>query len=200
MNKNESKYFNTAKRMDDALIALLDHKDFEYITVKDVCEEAYVNRSTFYLHYTNTVDLLEEVIGGLNDSFASHFNSGDSLEKIINTNDLNNLRLVRDEYLIPYLEFIKENKKAFKAVYKNPTLFQAGQYYTKLFNYVFVPILNKYGLDSKWHGYIMEFYIKGIMAMVQKWVLDDCDIPIEEVSRFIQGLIVSDNKEDNGKS
>ena len=34
MNKNESKYFNTAIRMDEALISLLDKKDFEYITLK----------------------------------------------------------------------------------------------------------------------------------------------------------------------
>ena len=44
MNKNESKYFNTAIRMDEALIMLLEKKDFEYITVKEVCEVAGVNR------------------------------------------------------------------------------------------------------------------------------------------------------------
>ena len=31
MNKNESKYFNTAVKMDKALIELLEKKDFEYI-------------------------------------------------------------------------------------------------------------------------------------------------------------------------
>ena len=30
MNKSESKYFNTALRMDEALLALLDEKDLEY--------------------------------------------------------------------------------------------------------------------------------------------------------------------------
>ena len=38
MNKSESKYFNTANRMDEAMIKLLDRKDFEYITVKEICE------------------------------------------------------------------------------------------------------------------------------------------------------------------
>ena len=50
MNKNESKYFNTAVKMDKAFLALLEKKDFAYITVKEICEEAGVNRSTFYLH------------------------------------------------------------------------------------------------------------------------------------------------------
>ena len=35
MNKNESKYFNTAILFDEALIYLLEKKDVEYITIKD---------------------------------------------------------------------------------------------------------------------------------------------------------------------
>ncbi|MDY2657325.1 MAG: TetR/AcrR family transcriptional regulator [Candidatus Limiplasma sp.] len=52
MNKSESKYFHTALRMDEALITLLEKKDLEFITVKEICETAGVNRSTFYLHYS----------------------------------------------------------------------------------------------------------------------------------------------------
>ena len=65
MNKNESKYFNTAKKMNDALITLLETKDYEYITIKEICRSASVNRSTFYLHYENMNDLLEETIRSL---------------------------------------------------------------------------------------------------------------------------------------
>ena len=73
MNKNESKYFNTAVKMDAALMSLLEKKDFEYITVKEVCAEAGVNRSTFYLHYENTRDLLEESIELMQKRFLSYF-------------------------------------------------------------------------------------------------------------------------------
>ena len=69
MNKNESKYFNTAVKMDKALIELLEKKDFEYITIKEICEKAGVNRSTFYLHYENTVDLLREATQYIIDGF-----------------------------------------------------------------------------------------------------------------------------------
>lgn len=62
MNKNESKYFNTALLMDEALIYLLDKKDIDYITIKEICEKAGVNRSTFYLHYESIDDLLEETM------------------------------------------------------------------------------------------------------------------------------------------
>ncbi|MBQ9301992.1 MAG: TetR/AcrR family transcriptional regulator, partial [Butyrivibrio sp.] len=45
MNKNESKYFKSAEKMHNALITLLDSKGFEYITIKEICETAGVNRS-----------------------------------------------------------------------------------------------------------------------------------------------------------
>ena len=73
MNKSESKYFNTAIKMNDALVTLLALKPFEYITVSEICKEAGVNRSTFYLHYENTLDLLSETTKRMMDSFLSYF-------------------------------------------------------------------------------------------------------------------------------
>ena len=47
LNKSESKYYNTASLMDEALILLLEKKEYSFITVKEICEKAGVNRSTF---------------------------------------------------------------------------------------------------------------------------------------------------------
>ena len=69
MNRNESKYFNTATRMDKAFLELLEKKDFSYITVKEICEKAGVNRSTFYLHYETIDDLLSESVEYMNEHF-----------------------------------------------------------------------------------------------------------------------------------
>lgn len=46
--------------MDKAFLELLSQKDFVFITVKEICEKAGVNRSTFYLHYEMVADLLSE--------------------------------------------------------------------------------------------------------------------------------------------
>ena len=69
MNRSESKYFATATRMDEAFLTLLAKKNFEYITVKEFCEVAGVNRSTFYLHYETMSDLLSESVGRMNEQF-----------------------------------------------------------------------------------------------------------------------------------
>lgn len=70
MNKSESKYYNTAVLMDQALLALLEKKDYDFITVKEICEKAGVNRSTFYLHYESIGDLLEESLAYVNGIFS----------------------------------------------------------------------------------------------------------------------------------
>ena len=73
MDKNKSKYFNTAIKMDEALLSLLEKKEFPYITVKEICKAAGVNRSTFYLHYENTSELLQETVRYILDKHFSYY-------------------------------------------------------------------------------------------------------------------------------
>ena len=176
--------------MNDALIKLLETKDYEYITIKEICRIASVNRSTFYLHYENMNDLLEETIRSLNSSFNSHFKSKENENTIISKDSLEDLLLINDENLIPYLNFIKENKNIYKVLKNHPQLFNANKTYEQTFRKLFVPIMNRFGLDEKWHKYLMDFYISGLTSIILDWVYDDCKIPVQEVSDFIKGLIV----------
>ena len=59
--------------MDEALLALLEKKEFAYITIRELCAAAGVNRSTFYLHYQNMTELLEESIAYMNRQFYECF-------------------------------------------------------------------------------------------------------------------------------
>jgi AcrR family transcriptional regulator len=44
-----------------AFLELLSTKRFEDITVSQICQKALINRSTFYFHYENKVELLEVI-------------------------------------------------------------------------------------------------------------------------------------------
>lgn len=46
----------------DAFVKLLDEKRFRNITINDIADSAMINRSTFYLHYTDKYDLLEKTL------------------------------------------------------------------------------------------------------------------------------------------
>ena len=102
MNKPESKYFNTAVRFDKALLSLLEKKPFEYITISEICEKAEVNRSTFYLHYENTSDLLKETTTYVLDNFASYFfiDTESVVTQFANC-DLQDLKFINEKYLHP---------------------------------------------------------------------------------------------------
>ena len=130
MNKSESKYFNTALRMDEALLALLEEKDLEYITVKEICHRAGVNRSTFYLHYETIADLVDEALEMINQRFRSYFPQQE--EEVLGnmgSRERENLVLVTREYLLPYLRFIRDNKKVYRAAFRNPSSMQAHTRY-----------------------------------------------------------------------
>lgn len=100
MNKNESKYFNTAILFDEALLYLLEKKDIEYITVSEICTKAGVNRSTFYLHYESINDLIEETLEYINKKFNDYFNeSQEEFIKRINILSLEELNFINEKYL-----------------------------------------------------------------------------------------------------
>lgn len=187
-NKSESKYFNTALRMDEALLRLLEKKDFEFITVKEICAAAKVNRSTFYLHYENTYELLAESIETLTSRFFSSF-AGDAkrnfTEKIAALPE-EKLYLVTDEYLLPYLAFVKQNKTAFRAMRLRPDLFNAENTYREMFDTIFSPILSRFNVPAEEHAYRMEFYAKGLSAVVMRWVASDCQDPQEKIAEIIK--------------
>ena len=186
MNKSESKYFNTAVRFDNALLSLLERKSFEYITIREICEEAGVNRSTFYLHYENTSDLLEETTAHLLNQFASYFpvDAEDFASKYANC-DLRELNFINDKYLFPYLSFIKENQRVFSAVLSQPATFDSNMTFQRLFDNIFHPILDRFHYPKDEQHYVMMFYLNGIIAIITEWLNDHCQKSIEEISTII---------------
>ncbi len=55
--KTERRILRTRDTLGDALIALMQERNFEEITVQDVLDRAGVGRSTFYVHYRDKDDL-----------------------------------------------------------------------------------------------------------------------------------------------
>jgi AcrR family transcriptional regulator len=57
-SKTDLRIRRTRERLGAALIALLEDKPMDEITIREVLDRADVGRSTFYLHYRDTDDLL----------------------------------------------------------------------------------------------------------------------------------------------
>jgi AcrR family transcriptional regulator len=191
MNKSESKYFNTAQLMNQALIQLLEYKDIEYISVKEICEKAGVNRSTFYLHYETISDLVEEAIEHITDKFIGLFPQN-SCDFVVNIQQvpINELILVREDYLIPYLNFIYDNKGVFKAAVKNPNCMKTFSRYSKLKQYIFEPIMERFQIPKDVRNYWTCYYINGIWAIIEEWLKNDCRETVEQIAEIIISCVI----------
>ena len=191
MNKSESKYFNTALLMDEALLLLLEKKEYEFITVTEICEKAGVNRSTFYLHYQNMDELLFETIEMINKRFKNVFDN-----KLINPSVLNkkDLFFIDDNHLIPYLNFIKENKKIYKLIHDNPFIFRKQEAFELMYNNIFSIILDKYGVSKEEKEYVFSFFSFGLVAIIQKWIEKDCVDDINKIATIMKSVIRYNNE------
>ena len=190
MNKSESKYFNTALRMDEALIALLEKKDLDYITVKEICHQAGVNRSTFYLHYETIADLVNETLERINARFLSYFPQQE--EEILGnmgSGAREDLVLVTREYLLPYLRFIRDNKKVYRAAFRNPSSMQAHARYGELKQRLLGPILERFDIPAAHRPYYIAYYVEGIAAILKEWLRQDCADGVEMVAGIIESCV-----------
>lgn len=177
MNRSESKYFHTAEKMDEALFALLEKKDFEYITIKEICQYAGVNRSTFYLHYQNLNDLLEESVQYMNRRFHAYFeetgrnHGGDGF--------------LTEKYLVPYLTFIRDHRRLFGTALKRSSTLKMHEQYLRLYREVIEPETVRLGVPAEQREYLVAFFLHGVLAMVAHWMENDCKEPVEFLVQLI---------------
>lgn len=186
MNKSDSKYYNTALLMDEALLILLEKKEFEFITITEVCQKAGVNRSTFYLHYENMDDLLMETIEMINRRFNKAFNNKKVNASLASKEEL---FFIDDDNLIPYLNFVKENKKIYKLINAKPYIFKSQSKLNSFYVDIFDKVLEKYNVSKEEKDYVFSYYTFGTVAIIQKWLERDCVDEISFIVEIIKKLI-----------
>ena len=163
----------------------------EYITVKEICETAGVNRSTFYLHYETIGDLMIESIQYMNEQFLEHMKlRAEMFVSKIQECPLDELYLVTPEYLTPYLEYIARNKRLFRTALKNSKSFELDKTYNRMMSHVFVPILERFQIAQEDQQYMVAFYIHGLMAIISEWLKNDCRDSISHISAVMEQCVM----------
>ena len=62
LRKTDRRTLYTREAIKEALLGLLAEKEYADITVADLCRAAELNRGTFYLHYGNISQVLDELL------------------------------------------------------------------------------------------------------------------------------------------
>lgn len=74
MKTDQDQRVRITKRMiRESFLKLLAHKPVRRITVRELCESAGINRGTFYAHYLDVYDLLEQIENELLEEFEESF-------------------------------------------------------------------------------------------------------------------------------
>ena len=177
--------------MDEAFLALLEKKDFAYITVKEICAAAGVNRSTFYLHYETVSDLLAESAEHMNRQFLDYMaKDEEAFVAKLHTCPMEELFLVTPEYLTPYLNYIKEHRRLFRTAMENTRTLGLSDAYDRMFRHVFMPILERFRVPEEDRAYLMAFYVRGLMAIITEWLQGDCADDTGHVISVIQRCVM----------
>lgn len=100
MEKSQDRRIKITKRMlKDTLIELLKEKDIYHVSIRELCENADVNRTTFYKYYGSQFDLLADMEKDILDF----------IEKSVMHNETESVKIISSicSYLEENLEFIR---------------------------------------------------------------------------------------------
>ena len=146
----------------NSFIKLLEKKDISQITIKEICENADINRATFYAHYNNQYDLMEKIQNELLEN----------IERYLADYTANELDAVPVDTVERIFEYIQENAQLCKLL-----LSERGDI---SFQNVFlcsgtknINELTRNGTITKEDAeYIHAFMLTGCIGVIQKWLND----------------------------
>lgn len=162
----------------DSLIALLKKKQISAITVKEICEQADINRSTFYAHYRDPFDLLEqmeeELIADMN-AYLSQYNFAREEESLQMTEKL--LEYIASKYDICQTLLNENGDDSFE----RRVMEVARSFLIK--NWI-----DTNEIDPDITEYASTFIISGGIHVIKHWLASDMDKTPEEIAWIINSV------------
>lgn len=169
MEIKDIRVLKTIKNIDDTFLKLLKIKSFNDITIKDICDNAMISRSTFYSHYKDKHDLLEHLFEKVLCNFravgTNYFSYKSMDDKLDTAHEL--------------LAYVYENADIFKTFlelnHQNLDLFNklTDIIYNRCYNYLEnTNRVDKYNLGN---AYIAEIYTSIIVNSI-RWISVNQDI------------------------
>ena len=157
-----------------ALIELMQEKPFHKITVKEICERADLNRATFYLHYTDQNQLLDEVINSLVNGMTEYLSTYKG-------------EYDRVTFLSRLLEYIKDNSELYRTLMSNDI---NGGTRDKIIRDVLGNIKNDLPVfgSSTENKYFYTYFIDGTASVILKWINSNFDLSCNELAKLIGRL------------
>lgn len=181
--KTDLRIIKTKKVLFDTLFKLMKQKNFDKIKISDICDEALINRSTFYAHYEDKYELLDDFIEDLKISLLKDLednrNNVSSKEYIMKL--LSILMDHIDEKRDIYSAILLNNRNGFLVDFLIDVIERESSERLKNNN----DILNsQLPLDI-----IVKFYAGGLINICMSWLTRKEKYSKEELLAYIDKLI-----------
>lgn len=176
----------TKARIKRALIELIDEKGLDALTVSDIARRAGINRGTFYLHYVDKFDLLEqlenEAIQGLSAIVLRDDRSCDASTQA---------DLFPYETLVAALDYVASELDFVSAISSKNGDLQFSAKVRGVIESLFEQGLKRTGRhveDSSVFPrvYAREVAISHALAIISLWFRRGCKDPSDQVARMIR--------------
>lgn len=163
-DKDDRRVKYTRMVLKESFINLLEKKDISKISIKELCEDADVNRATFYAHYNDLYDLLSKIEDEMLYNINAH------LEEFYQKN--NNM----DDVLLAekIFEYLKENAKLCKLLLSERGDFSfQKQVMMLVYDKIITELTDNNKITKEDAEYVYSFTITGCVGIVQKWLDED---------------------------
>ena len=182
MNKNkvDHRVRLTKQIIRQNLVPLMKKYPVSRISIKMLCEQAGINRSTFYAHYTDVNDLLTQIQQEIIDELYILV-SGEAFTK------QNNLTIQALEQILSYA---KTNAELFEVLLSENGDFAFQREIMTLAQHKIIETLKHLKQPEKSISDYLQYYIvNGALSVIQKWLADGMKESITDMARLCSTLL-----------
>lgn len=158
----------------NALMDLLKEKgSVAKISVRELCDRAELNRSTFYAHYNEPKDLLYEIETELLDATEEH------LKKIGEENDAG-----AHKYILSFLQYIRQNDKQFRTLLIDSA---DPDFRSRFMQQSIIQFVNnlRIELPKELEQYIFSYILNGSTGIIIQWIRSDYAVNENEIVNLL---------------
>lgn len=160
---------------------LLNEKGISNLTVSDITRKANINRGTFYLHYIDKYDLLQQLENEVLESLKAIF---------FKYNKENDDDLISFQSVLESLEYVKSNFNSVKGLIEGGDIKFVDKFKDIIRQTLQVKIEKSDILYYKKHNlpkkYADEILLCSIVSVIQLWIKDNALESPREVAEIIQ--------------
>ena len=174
--ENNRSVRNTKKRLYESLMKLVGKKPLNQVTVKEITEDADVNRSTFYFHYQDVSSMVVE----MEDKFLQDFSVAlTALEQKSHDFIAILVRCLENHRNLCKLLLGSNGDMAFVEKMKAIVAEKCSKIWKDA-----VPELTDVEASA-----MDTFLIGGVMSTLQTWILSERRVPAKEITDILNRLI-----------